>query len=486
MFSMPCCRLRSPSDQRAATEKYLRQRRWSVVPRTFAVATSLALLSGCGAGSQGAPPGDASRASSRGRAQPPRAASTRQSSANLDPGSGATLERGAFVREVLQRNPSIDGAKSAWRAALARTEQQGAFEDPMVDLGMAPLSIGSSQARFGYEVGVSQKLPWFGKRSFERAAASAEAAAAKADYEVVRRELALAAVTLYDQYFVASRSLAINQQHIGLMQAMREAALAQFATGRGSAQDALSAEAELTHMEHDAVMLATQREVTVAQMNELLHRAPERPLPPPVAELGLPPAPDASPARLQAEALGQRPDIAAALERARAEQARAERGERESFPDVTLSTSYSTMWDMPEHRWMVGLGFNLPIQAATRGAATEEAHAMSAEFESDALRLSDAARTQVFVALKQLEAARHVLELYAKRLVPVALQQIDAARASFTSSQGSFSMVIDAERNLRRVELDYQLTRAEYGMRRAELDRALGRIPGLDWQEEAP
>lgn len=135
---------------------------------------------------------------------------------------------------------------------------------------------------------------------------------------------------------------------------------------------------------------------------------------------------------------------------------------------------------------MVGLGFNLPIQAATRGAATEEAHAMRAEFEHDAARLSDAARTQVFVALKQLQAARHVLELYAKRLVPVALQQIDAARTSFTNSRGSFPMVIDAERNLRRVELDYQLTRAEYGVRRAELDRALGRIPGLDWHEEAP
>jgi len=411
------------------------------------------------------------------RAETPAAASP------AELGQSGVLERGAFVREVLRRNPSIEGAKSAWRAALARTEQQGAFEDPMVDLGVAPLSIGSSDARFGYEVGISQKLPWFGKRSLDRAVASAEAGAAKADYETVRRELALAAVTLYDQYFVAAQSQAINAQHIGLMQAMRDAAIAQFATGRGSTQDALQAEAELTHMEHDAVMLAAQRDVTMAQMNELLHRSPELPLPPPSAELGLPPVPDAAAARLQAEAVERRPDIVAAHERARAQRARAERGQRESFPDVTLSTSYSSMWDMPQHRWMVGVGFNLPFQSATRGAVSDEARAMRAEFESDAARLSDAARTQVFVSLRQLQTSRHVLELYEKRLVPVALQQIDAARASFTNSQTPFTSVIEAERNLRRVELDYQLTRAEYGMRRAELDRALGRVPGLDWKE---
>lgn len=463
MFSMPFHRRRSPDEPVAATTPHSRRSRPRVPAHPLGVAVGILLLT--------------ELASVRALAETPRA----PSSSEL--GRGGVLERGAFVREVLERNPSIDRAKSAWRAALARTEQQGAFEDPMVDLGVAPLSIGSSEARFGYEVGISQKLPWFGKRSLERAAASAEAGAAKADYETVRRELALAAVTLYDQYFVAARSLAINTQHIGLMQAMREAAIAQFATGRGSTQDALQAEVELTHMEHDAVMLAAQRDVTMAQMNELLHRSPDLPLPPPSAELGLPPVPDASAARLQAEAVERRPDIVAAHERARAQRARAERGERESFPDVTLSTTYSSMWDMPQHRWMVGVGVNLPFQSATRGAVSDEARAMRSEFESDAARMSDAARTQVFVSLRQLETSRHVLELYEKRLMPVALQQIDAARASFTNSQTPFTSVIEAERNLRRVELDYQLTRAEYGMRRAELDRALGRIPGFDWKE---
>jgi cobalt-zinc-cadmium efflux system outer membrane protein len=399
----------------------------------------------------------------------------------------AALERRAYVRAVLARNPTVDAARQGWRAALSRVKQAGTFDDPMIDLGLAPLSIGSSKAPLGYQLGISQRLPWFGKRGFEAAAAAAEADASKSDFEALKRELALSAVVLYDQYFVAARSIEINAHHVELMRALQSGAMAQFQTGRGSAQDSLQAEAELAHMEHDTAILASEREVTVAQMNELLHRAPELPLPPPPRELPLPVVPNARDApQLESDALAQRAEIAAARQRAQAAQARADRADRESYPDITVSTSYNSMWDAPEHRWMVGLGFNLPIQSGRRAGAADEALAMRAQFESEAARLSDAARTQVFVALKQLEESEHVVGLFEQRLLPVAKDEIDAARAGFIASQNPFMAVMEAEKNLRGVELDYQTARADCDRRRAELDRALGRIPGLDGQEDEP
>ena len=62
---------------------------------------------------------------------------------------------------------------------------------------------------------------------------------------------------------------------------------------------------------------------------------------------------------------------------------------------------------------------------------------------------------------------------------------MDAARAAFISSQAPFVSVIDAEKNLRGVELDQRVAEADYDRRRAELDRALGRVPGLDGKEGA-
>jgi outer membrane protein TolC len=400
--------------------------------------------------------------------------------------NGPALDRAAYVRAVLDRSRSIESARQAWRAAMSRVRQSGAFEDPMVSLDVAPLSIGSSSARFGWAGTISQRLPWPGKLSLEETVGKAEADAQRSDYEAARRELALTASLLFDAYFVAVRSIEINAHHVALMRSMHDAALAQFEAGRAQAQDPLQAEFELTHMEHDTIILASQRDVAVAQMNELLHRDPELPLPPPPKDLPMPAAPDvAAPDRLESEAVGRRPDIAGARQHAHAEEARAERAARESYPDVTVSTSYNSMWDMPEHRWMVGLSFNLPVQLGRRRGAVDEANAMRAQYDADAARLSDMARTQVVVALKQLEEAGHVLHIFEERLLPIARQQVDAARAAFIASQSPFVSVIDAEKNLRGVELDQQVAEADYDRRRAELDRALGRMPGLDGKGDA-
>jgi outer membrane protein TolC len=408
------------------------------------------------------------------------AAATRPVEPGPETVNGPTLDRPSFVRAVLRKNPSIEAARQGWRAAIARVRASGTFEDPMVDVGIAPLSIGSSEARVGYEVGISQKLPWFGKRDMEASAATAEAEAAKNDFEAMRRELALTAVGLYDEYFVTTRSLEINAEHVQLMTSIRGGAAAQFESGRGAAMDPLQAESELARLERDSAVLAAQRDVVMAQMNELLHRDPSAPLSPPPKELPLPPVPDVRDAKTLDKEAASRPDIMAVRERAQAQQARADRADHEYYPDITLNTSYSSMWDMPEHRWMVGVGFNLPIWTGARGGSEEEALAMRAQFESEANRLEASARTQVYVALKQLAESRQVLRLFEERLLPLARDQIDAARAGFTSSRTPFMAVIEAERNLRNVELDYQMARANCDRRHAELERALGRIPGLD------
>ena len=395
------------------------------------------------------------------------------------------LDRASFITAVLHRNPTIESARAGWRAAIARIRSTGTFDDPMVSLSIAPLSIAASGVPLGYEGMISQRVPWPGKLSLDESVARAEASAAKSDFEGTRRELALAAALLYDEYFVDVRSLDINAQHQALLRELKAAAVAQFVSGRGSAQDSLQAETELTHLEHYAVVLATDRDVAIAQMNELLHRDPDVPLPPPPGEIALPPTRDRAVSALGAEAAQQRPEVRAARDRAVAEAARSKRAQREWFPDLTLSTSYSSMWAMPEMRWMVGVAFNLPVQSGRRDGARDEADASRVRFEQQATALGDKARTEVAVAAARLHEARHVVALYGARLIPIARDTIDAARAGFVTSRNDFVAVIAAERNLRDVELGYLVARADVDRRSAELDRALGRIAGLHGTEAA-
>ena len=395
------------------------------------------------------------------------------------------LQCAAFVNEVLKSNPSAEAARQGWRAALARLEQAGTLDNPMLELGIAPLSVGAG-APFGFEARASQKLPWFGKRTLEKAASAAEARATEGDYESVRRELGLRAVLLYQQYFIAAKALQLNAAHLELLRSLRDAATAQLASGRSTSGDVLQAEAELARLQQQALALGAQRDVTTAQMNELLHRPPEQPLPPPPDELPAPPEPDAAAAQLARLALQTRPELLALEQRARAQQARAERAVREAYPDLTLSTSYNSMWDMPAHRWMVGVSLDVPLQSSARDGAAAEARAQRSQLEREAERSRDATRTQVSVALKQLEASQQVLQLFETRLLPLAQQRVELARASFGTGREPLTAVLEAERGLRDVELDVVQARAERVGRGAELDRALGRIPGADWKQGAP
>lgn len=356
----------------------------------------------------------------------------------------------------------------------------------MIRASFAPLSIGSSSARFGYDIGISQRIPLGSKLDAQATLAAAEAEAADSDYRETRLKLALVASELYDDYFVAARSLEIQAQHLELITALKQSAIAAYESGRAAAQDSLQAEAELARLEYQNTVYETQRDVAIEQINALLHREPDAPLPAPPAELPQRDAADRGSAVELAKTIEQRPDIVSAQAHVRVARARATAAQSDYYPDLTLSTSYNSMWDMPEHRWMAGVELNIPLQRERRRGAVEEASAMRAASESEVQSMTDAARGEVAVALRRLEEAERAVQLYERRLLPVARDRIEAARSGFIASQSSFLAVIEAEHGLRSAELELQMARADSSRRWAELDRALGRIPGLDANETKP
>jgi cobalt-zinc-cadmium efflux system outer membrane protein len=391
------------------------------------------------------------------------------------------LERAALVRAVLLRNPSVESARQGWRAALARYRQAGAYEEPTVQASIAPLSVTSPGTRVGYEVGIRQPIVLGGKLDAQATLAAAEAEAVRDEYEAVRVTLALSASELYDDYAVAVRSLEIHAHHLELVAALKQSVVLAYESGRATAADSLQAEAELARLEYQKVVSETQRDVAIAQLNALLHRAPDAPLPPP-GELSLR---DSDPAPA-ADALAHRPEIAVAQARVRVADAKIQAAQSGGYPQLAITTSYNSMWDTPEHRWMAGFELSIPFQRERRHAAVDEASADRAASASAVEDITDRARAEIVVAARRVEEGRTALRLYEQRLVPVARDQIEAARAAFVASQTSFLAVIEAEHNLRSAELELQIVRGDLSKRLAELDRMQGRMPGLRDEAGAP
>jgi outer membrane protein TolC len=393
----------------------------------------------------------------------------------------AELSRQALVQQVLDRNPTVRAARYAWRAALARYPQATALDDPILAGTLAPRSIGTNRVNEAYSVELSQALPFPGKLGLRGQAALGEAEAAASDFAAVRLRLALMASLLYDEYYVAARSLALNGEHVELLESFQKIATARYEAGEAAQQDPIQAEVELSHALHDKILLGTGMRVVAEQINALLHRASTSPLPPPPTRAPAPGAlPEPSP-DLVTQALQQRPELAAASARVAAEQARAELAQREYWPDFTVSGGYDRFWEESELRPSVGLAMNVPLALGRRSAALDEAEAKLEQARSERDALEAEVRLDVETGVQRHAEAHHVLHLIGDRQLPASRDQVEAARAGFETGRNSFLALIDAERNLRNVELSHEQALADVSRRRAELDRALGRIPGLAW-----
>ncbi|MEO6773999.1 MAG: TolC family protein [Kofleriaceae bacterium] len=381
----------------------------------------------------------------------------------------AELDRNALVAAVLARNPDLEAARETWRAAASAYPIATALDDPMASYAIAPFSIGSS-VPFGQKIEVKQRLPWPGERALAGAAALADAEAAQADFKTLRLDLAEATIDAFDDDYVAARALEVNQHHRDLLGRIENSALAQYTAGHGSQQDPLEARAEIITLERERLMLETRQRTAVAKLNRLLRRRADAELPPPPAKLEVAPPVPAT-AELH-------PEQQAATARIRARQADIEHADRSFYPNFELMGSYDSMWNMWQHRWMIGVGIEIPLQRDKRRAAVDRARAEEAKAIAELASVSDMLDEDRDRTRREVDEATQALELYEHQLLPVARARVDAALAGFTAGRNPFSTTVMAEHALRDIELEVEEARADLDRKTAALERAEGRLPG--------
>jgi outer membrane protein TolC len=342
----------------------------------------------------------------------------------------------------------------------------------MLSYSFAPLSIGASGERFGQVIQVEQ---WFrlGRTKAERRVSGARVQESEHELQSVRNRLVLRSAILFSDYYAVERALETNHHHQEVIEDLLAVAQAQYAAGSGSQQDPLQAELALAELEVTARELQSQRELVVAEMNGLLHRSPGEPLPPPPVELR--PEADAQPQeKLYAQALEDRPDLrarSAAVERQRAQ---VEVARRRFAPDMSVMVQYNSMWPSYRHQIMTGIGLRLPLQVGSIKSAVREARSEVAAAKADLTASQDEVLVEVERARAQVRAAADIVDLYRRRLLPTAEQQLEAAKIAYTTGRSDFQAVLEAERSLREVGFGFDRAVADVEQRGAALRYAIG------------
>lgn len=380
-----------------------------------------------------------------------------------------------LVLAVEARNPSLQAAAAAWRAAAARYPQVISLEDPMFAFMLATANLGANEGEAGYMLEVSQEVPWFGKRRLRGQQALAEAGAARSEIGDVRLQLREAARIAFASYYLSDRLAAVNAETTRLLDQFLQVAGQRYEVGQTTQQDLLQAEVELGQLHSRRAEFRRDVGVATARINTLLHQPPDFPLPPPPANLPVP-EPPSSAEPLHAIAIQSRPDLAAQAARIEAQQAALALACKEYYPDMEFIGRYDATMEDEAMRPMVGMAFNVPIQLQRRNAAVREAVARVQQETAEYQNRVNQARYDVQSAYERLVQGRAILRLYTDRILPAAQQNLEAALANYTTGNIDFLRLLDAERQLNNQRETYYSTMAEYHQRLAELERAVGGV----------
>jgi cobalt-zinc-cadmium efflux system outer membrane protein len=382
-----------------------------------------------------------------------------------------SLTSAHLVEAVLARNPDIPAMQAAWIAAKARVTPAESFDDPMLSYTVAPQTIGESGMNFGQKLSLSQRLPWPGKRDLRGDVASFEADASFAGIDQARLKLTEEARSAYADWYFIHASIRINGINKSLLQEFRNIAEIKYAAGRASKQDALRAEVEVALLEHRDIVLERRRGEVLAVLNTLLQRLPDQPLPLP-ADL-----PEATPLQaveqLRTAALATHPDLRALAARIQAGRSRVALAKRDYYPDIQLSAGYNTLWNQDEKRLTVGAGINIPLQGKRR-AAKDEARAGLMRLDLKHKGKVSQVLGAVQRAYDRVRESAHVITLYRNRLLPLAEENLQAARSDYESGSGNFLDLISVEKNLMLTQLQLEQARADYHRRLAALEHTVG------------
>lgn len=381
-----------------------------------------------------------------------------------EPAGPAEWKLDELVRDVLERNPSLQAMIEAWRAAAQRYPQMISLEDPMFGF-----MRGTDQ---GWMVEASQKLPWPGKRWLRGNMAAAEAEVAGYDVRETRLRLTEAATMAFFDYYQAERQLAVNREAARLVQEFRDIAKTLYEANRATDQDVLQANVELADLEARRAELVRERKIAAARINTLLHREVDHALPPPPAEVAVA-VEVPSTAALAALAVQQRPDLAAQEARICSEENALALACKEFYPDFEVVAKHDAFMPVAMQN-QVGMNLNVPIYRERRHAAVEEASARLRQRRAELQRLVDEARFEVQSASQRLAERREVVGLYKDKILPAARANVDSARIKYTNAQLDFLRLVEAQRQYQVQQDRYYMAVADYHRIAAELERAVG------------
>ena len=127
-------------------------------------------------------------------------------------------------------------------------------------------------------IGISQQLPFWGKRDLKGEVAAKEAESYQWQVEERKLELRRMVAETYYQIYFTDKSLEIVDKNIRILDDFITLAEIKYSVGQGAQQDVFKAQVERSKMLDMRITLEQQRKSLQASLNALLYRPADTPV----------------------------------------------------------------------------------------------------------------------------------------------------------------------------------------------------------------
>ncbi len=366
-------------------------------------------------------------------------------------------------------------------AAAQRITSATALPDPVVRVELMNINnYGSDSspnllpARVGEtRYTLMQALPGWGKRDLRRDLAAADAAQAGARVGTTWAELAARIKTSFAESYRASSNARLTLELIDLMRSLEQVALARYASGLGTQQDAIRAQLEQTAMRSELIMFEQEKRQLHARLNALLGRDAAASLAEAQQLRALPTLTAAdAPALTQRTQAGNAQLQAEAARLASAQKSR-ELVERNRTPDFQVGV-FPTQMRSRVTSWGLMFEMNIPLQKESRRAQEREAELMVSAALARSEALAQQLRGELTANLFAFDAARRTHALLRTELLPQSQLSLQSARAGYESGKVDFASLLEAQRQIRRARQELLKSEVEAQLRLADIERLVG------------
>lgn len=369
---------------------------------------------------------------------------------------------GELLQEAMAYSPKLREADKQYQAAERAIQAAGVLPNPKVQLSHFVESIQTRTGPQKQAILLSQPVPWFGKLSREREIATTQAKSLWHAYMKQQFKLADKVAQRGINIAFLNKSIEISEKNLKLLKGL-EPIISEKVEAGGNLRDLLQLQVEVKRIEVDISRKTAQRDSELAVLSGDLGRVPERHYSPLNLTLSRPKGVTEN-KQLWLKAIQQQsPDIAVLKELESSFDARARLAKLANRPDFTVGVNYirtgdaidSSMPDSGTDPWAIMVGVSLPIWQGKNSALAAQARLkQDAITESiQALQIELRAKGKSHILL--LEDAENRLDIYQQQLLPLAQQSYEITTASYQSGKASILDLIESERTILQLELEY-------------------------------